>query len=352
MAISYAEALQPFIVLDKNQLRRFNAADALAEAVRRNCRILLIDTLFVEIAGAANKGKDWKDQFEKDFRDWVQHPELLAVAKGFGELLRLERDTGTSALSMLVDEEMTKIVQDAVRELGVSGTRGLAKYDARMAAQVTRLTAAGAMLDPVANLAALRSLLDVWWQHGIWWSKDKEAAYRLMKTEVQNTSAAAYPAIGFAATADPVIGGIEDALLQTNAGYTPKTAKRLMSEPSFTFLVWTAREAMTLCYYAQGRKAAHLADADFELNQTLDTTYIGYGLACRQLRTAENIVRRLEAGLRQALADRWPSPDGSAKSLHQQRQEWAYFNWINRGRPEGDDWTDWLQAVAAVSAET
>ena len=91
-----------------------------------------------------------------------------------------------------------------------------------------------------------------------------------------------------------------------------------MSGPSFTSFVWAAREAMSLYYYALGRKAADIKDADRELNQTLDTTYIGFGLACWQLRTAENIVRCLEAGLRRALVYRWPSPGRSdAKFLHE-----------------------------------
>jgi len=133
MAISYADSLRPFIVLDKNQFRGVNAANTIADARSQNCQILLIDTVFVEIASAASKGKDWKDQFEKDFRDWVKNPKLLVVARGFGELLRLERDSGASALPALVDSAMTTVIQDAIRDLGVSGVGGLAKYDARMA---------------------------------------------------------------------------------------------------------------------------------------------------------------------------------------------------------------------------
>jgi len=350
MAISYANSLQPFIVLDKNQFRGVNAANAIADAQRQNCQILLIDTVFVEIASAASKGKDWKDQFEKDFRDWVNHPELLVVARGFGGLLRLERDSGASALPALVDSAMTTIIQDAIRDLGVSGVGSLSKYDARMAAQVTKLTSPGEMLDASQNLTALRNLLDVWWKHGLWWSKDKGAALKLLKAEVQDNSATAYEAVALAATSDSVFAGIEDALLQTNTGYLPAVAKRLMSEPSFTMFVWAAREVMSLYYYALGRKSGDITNADRELNQTLDTTYLGYGLGCRQLTTAEHVIRRLDAGFRRVLADRWASTDGTdAKSLHDRREKRAYYHWVDRGRPNGDDWTDWFRATADVT---
>ena len=38
----------------------------------------------------------------------------------------------------------------------------------------------------------------------------------------------------------------------------------------------------------------------------------------------------------------------STKSVHDQRQEWAYFNWRSRGKPSGDDWTDWFGAVGTL----
>lgn len=348
MAVSYIESLQPFIVLDKNQFRRAPAAAAIVAAVQHNRRILLIDTVFVEIAGAANKGMDWKDQFEKDFRDWIGHPELIAVAKGLGTLLRLERDSGASALPSLIDTEMTSTIQDAIRELATTGKTGLAKYDARMAAQVAQLTSPGAMLDAASNLATLHGMLDVWWQHGLAWSKDKDAARKLLIAEVQDKCATAYECVGLAATSDFVLTGIESALLLTNTGYTRDVAKRLMSEPSFTLLLWTAREAMSLYYFAQGRKRVHITDADVELNQTLDTIYLGYGMACRELRTAESVVMRLDAGLRRAFASRWPTNEESDKKLENLRRESAYFAWINRNRPTGDDWTDWFKAVAAI----
>jgi len=303
---SYPASLQPFIVLDKNQFRGANAAAAIAEAQRSNCQVLVIDTVFVEIVGSGTQGKDWKDQFEKDFRDWTKHPELLAVSQGLGELLRLERDSGVPAMSSLVDAEMTNLVRNMVRDLEVSGIAGLTKYDARVAAQLAKLTTPGAMLDPVKNLAELHAMVDHWFDKGLWCAKDKEATKAQMGKEVRDKSIAAYDTVALAATSDGVLGGLEDALLLTNKGYTKEVAKHLMTTPSFTLFRFAALEALALYYYALGRKSAQITDTDVQLNQTLDTTYLGYGLACQQLRTAENLVRRLDAGLRRALSVHFP----------------------------------------------
>ena len=297
---SYTASFQPLVVLDKNQLRGANAAAAIAQAKSSKCQILVTDTVLVEIAREA----DWKDQFEKDFRDWTADADLLSVSNGLGELLRLERDRGTAALSSLVDGETTDFFRSAVRELAASGKAGLAKFDARMAAAAARLRAPGAMLDPAENLSQLQNMLDVWWQHGIWWSEDKEAAKAAVRKEVQDRAVVACEALGIAVTSDGVLAGIEDALVLV--GYDRSVAKQLLSAPSFTLLVWTAREALSLYYYSQGRKPGDFKDAEREINQTLDTHYLGYGLACQQLITAEKMVRRLDGGMRRALAARWP----------------------------------------------
>jgi hypothetical protein len=232
--------------------------------------------------------------------------ELLAVSQGLGELLRLERDSGVPAMSSLVDAEMTNLVRNMVRDLEVSGIAGLTKYDARVAAQLAKLTTPGAMLDPVKNLAELHAMVDHWFDKGLWCAKDKEATKAQMGKEVRDKSIAAYDTVALAATSDGVLGGLEDALLLTNKGYTKEVAKHLMTTPSFTLFRFAALEALALYYYALGRKSAQITDTDVQLNQTLDTTYLGYGLACQQLRTAENLVRRLDAGLRRALSVHFP----------------------------------------------
>jgi hypothetical protein len=38
----------------------------------------------------------------------------------------------------------------------------------------------------------------------------------------------------------------------------------------------------------------------------------------------------------------------ATKSLDERRREWAYYAWISRGRPNGDDWTDWFGAVLTI----
>jgi hypothetical protein len=304
---SYAASLQPFLLLDKNQFRNSNgkaAANAIVEAKAQNCQVLVIDTVFVEVVRSQTQGKDWKDQFEKDFRDWTQQPELLSVSQGLGELLRLERDSGTPALSSLVDDEMTRFLRDAVKELAISGKAGLAKYDTRVAAALARLTAPGAMLDPARNLAELHTMVDFWHEKKMW--LDQDAIKKMIQAEAQDKSASDYCGIALAATSDGVLSGLEDALAGQKIGYPRDVAHRLMSAPSFTLFVWTAREALALYYYALGRKSAQLTDADEQLNQTLDTVYLGYGLACRQLITAEKVVQRLDGGFRRALGFRWP----------------------------------------------
>lgn len=303
---SYPSSLQSFIVLDKNQFRGTNAANAIAVARDQNCQVLVIDTVFVEIVGSGTQGKDWKDQFEKDFRDWTNDAELISISQGLGELLCLERDSGAPALSSLVDPEMTGVVRDMIRDLAASGTAGLAKYDARVAAQLAKLTASGAMLDPVKNLAELHSMVDHWFDKGLWFSKDKEADKARMGKEVRDKSITAYDTVALAATSDGVLGGLIEALMSPKIGFPQLTAKRLMASPSFTLFRFAALEALALYYYASGRQIVQITDADFQLNQVLDTTYIGYGLACREFRTAENLVRRLDAGLRHALTSRWP----------------------------------------------
>jgi hypothetical protein len=40
---------------------------------------------------------------------------------------------------------------------------------------------------------------------------------------------------------------------------------------------------------------------------------------------------------------------GATKSMEQQRQESAYFSWLSRGKPAGDDWADWFRAVEAIT---
>ena len=301
---SYAAACQPFIVLDKNQFRGTNAADAIAEARRQNCQVLVIDTVFTEILRSHAQGKDWKDQFEKDFRDWISDADLLSVSQGLGELLRQERDAGAPALDMLVNAEMTVFVRDAVNELATSGIVGLAKYDTRVANLLAKLTAPGAMLDPADNLRHLRIMVDYWHAGKAW--KNQASVKEMLQDEVRDKATAEYVGIALAATSDIVFGGTELALTTLPDGpYDPASAKRLMSSPSFTLLVWTAREALALYYYALGRKGGQITNADRELNQTLDTIYLAYGLACRQLRTAETVVRRLDAGLRKALSRRW-----------------------------------------------
>lgn len=247
---SYPASLQPLLVLDKNQFRGANAAVAIAQAKARKCKILVIDTVFVEIAREA----DWKDQFEKDFRDWTADADLLSVSTGLGELLRRERDTGAAALSSLVDAETTDFFRSAIQELAASGKAGLTKYDQRMAAAAVRLKTPGAMLDPAENLSHLQNMLDVWWNHGIWWSKDKEAAAKLIREEVQDRSVDVYEALGLVVTSDGVLGGIEEAL--EIVGYDRAVAKELLSAPSFTLFVWTAREALSLYYFAQAHARA------------------------------------------------------------------------------------------------
>lgn len=312
MDTSYYETLQPFIVLEKMLFRNSNknaAADTIVEAQRLNCQVLVIDIVFVEILRSQTQGKDWKDQFEKDFRDWTRHPELLSISQGLGELLRLERDTGTPALSSLVDVEMTHVVRDMVRDLAVSGKDGLAKYDGRVAAHLAKLTAPGAMLDPADNLARLHTMVD-YWHAGKAWHNQGEIR-KMVQHEVQDESATEYYGLALAATSDLVLGGLELALTNPKNNYQPAVAKVLMSAPSFTLFRLVALEALALYYYAHGRKRTQLTDADRELNQTLDMAYLAYGLACLQFRTAENLGRRLDAGLRRALAHRWPTFDES-----------------------------------------
>lgn len=304
---SYSASLQPFLVLDKMQFRNSNgnaAADAVAEAKRQHCQVLVIDTVFTEILRSQAHGKDWKDQFEKDFRDWAGDADLLSVSRGLGELLRHERDSGSPALDALVDAEMTEFVRDAVTGLAASGTAGLERYDARAAALLAKLTQPGAMLDPAENLRHLHAMVDFWHQGRAW--KNQAEIREMLQDEVRDKTAAAYAGIALAATSDLVFGGLRDALLRADARYTPDGAGRLMSGPSFTLFVWAAREALALYYYALGRKSGQIVDPDRQLNQTLDTAYLGYGLACRQLRTAESLLRRLDGGLRRALSRRWP----------------------------------------------
>lgn len=351
MVTSYYDTLQPFLVLDKMLFRNSNrnaAADTIAEAQRQDCQVLVIDVVFIEILRSQTQGKAWKDQFEKDFRDWTQHAELLSISQGLGELLRLERDTGTPALSSLVDAEMTQVVRAMVRDLAVSGKAGLAKYDGRMTAHLAELTGPGAMLDPADNLAKLHTMVDYWHAGKAWHNQGEIKA--MIQAEVQDKSATAYYGLALAATSDVVLGGLELALTDPKNNYTPAVAKTLMSAPSFTLFRLIALEALALHHYAHGRKSAQLTNADHELNQTLDMAYLAYGLACRQLRTAEKLGRRLDAGLRCALAHRWPLFDkSSAKPIEDRQREWAYYAWINRGRPTGDDWTDWFNAVATIA---
>jgi hypothetical protein len=86
--------------------------------------------------------------------------------------MRRERDTGAPALTSIVDEETTTTFQGAVRELEISGAAGLARYETAMMAARGRLTSPGAMLDEAQNLADLRRMVDVWWQHGLWWARE------------------------------------------------------------------------------------------------------------------------------------------------------------------------------------
>ena len=352
MAVPYYETLQPFLVLDKMLFRNSNknaAANTIVEAQRLNCQVLVIDTVFVEILRAHGQGKEWKDQFEKDFRDWTRHPDLLCISQGLGELLRLERDTGKPALSSLVDAEMTQVVRDMIRDLAVAGKARLTKYDARVAAHLAKLTAPGAMLDPDDNLARLHTRVD-YWHAGKAWHNQGEIR-KMIQDEVHDESATEYHGLGLAATSDLVLGGLELALTNPKNNYPPAVAKILMSAPSFTLFRFVALEALALYYYAQGRKSPQLTDAGRELNQTLDMAYLAYGLACQQLRTAENLGRRLDAGLRRALAHRWPPFDtSSTKPIEDRQREWAYYAWISRSRPTGDDWTDWFNAVATITS--
>lgn len=306
-APSYPRSQQPFLVLDKNQFRNSNgnaAASAIAEARRQNCQALVTDTVLVEILNAHARGKDWKDQFEKDFRDWTNDADLLSVSRGLGELHRLERDAGEPALDALVDAEMTDFLRQAVRDLAASGTAGLAKHDGHAAAELAKLTAPGAQLDPAENLKHLRAMVDFWNKGNAW--KNQADIKRMLRDEAVDKSTADYYGIALAATSDFVLRGLAEALMLTKKGYTREAADRLMSEPSFTLFVWTAREALALYHYARGRTGENFTKADAELNQTLDTVYLGYGLACRQLRTGETLARRLDGGMRRALAHRWP----------------------------------------------
>lgn len=304
---SYLGSLQPFIVLDKNQFPNSNgnaAVDAIAEARRVGCGVLVTDEVFVELLNAQATGKDWKDQFEKDFRDWANDADLLSVGQGLGELLRLERDTAKPAIHALVDPDTTDLLRQAVKDLATSGAAKLTKYDGRVASQLGKLQSPGARLDPAENLKHLRAMVDFWHKGTAW--KNQADVRRMLQSEVVDKTAVEYSGVALAATSDFVLSGLTDALVMTNRGYTKETATRLMSEPSFTLLVWTAREAIALYYYALGRKGEHFTKADEAVNQTLDTVYLGYGLACQQLRTRENVVRRLDSGLRRALTRRWP----------------------------------------------
>jgi hypothetical protein len=303
MSDSPSQAPRPhqLLLVDKNQLRGAAARGVITEARLLRSRVLIIDTVFVEIA----RDPDWRNHFERDFRDWTADADLLAVSHGIGTLMRRERDDGVSALGSLVDAQTTALFQDLVRGLGASGAAGLMRYEAAMEAARNRLTTPGAMLDEAQNLNDLRRMVDVWWQHGLWWTRDPVAARRLLQREVQDPAARSYDLVGIAALSDGVLGGIRDAL--SNVGFSDLTAQRLTAAPSVTLLVWCAREALTLLYFAQGRRGQDLQNQDRETNQVLDTSYLGLGLACERLLTNDQLLRLLDAGLRTAVAIRWPN---------------------------------------------
>src|SRR5438132_9648285 len=126
-----------------------------------------------------------------------------------------------------------------------------------------------------------------------------------MGAEVKDAHRQSYGKIGSVAVSDQFLSRLSEALMA--AGRYPKQiSKHLMSSPSFTLFDIAAAEALPLYYFAQGRRSGDLRDGSYETNQILDTNYLAYALACRGLMSAEKILRRLDAGLREALSARWP----------------------------------------------
>jgi hypothetical protein len=67
----------------------------------------------------------------------------------------------------------------------------------------------------------------------------------------------------------------------------------------------------------------------------------------KEVEMAEDTTRK---GTTRTGDERWPQKKPYSASMmytdktRAEIEKAAYYRWLNRGRPTGDDWTDWLQA--------
>jgi len=327
--MNFRDTREKLIVLDKNFLRATAANEAKQKADSSNFGVIVIDTTFKEIA----RGGNWPDHYVNDFRDWTDRPDRMSISRPVGELLREEQGTGRTA--SIVDIPLTTRHRQLQREILVGNRASLVQVSSIVTTELARLTAGGGELNAAERTTLMRNLLNVWWNHG------NAATREHFQREFQDPACG--PLVEIARyTMGPTVRAILKQSLESN-GYSPANSDALLNGPSFTNFIHSGFVAYSLVLWAQGRHLdAGTNDQKF-LNQMLDLDYVAYGLCCEALMTNEVIMRRLEGGLRIACDSIWPS-----KTIDEKRREWAYFSWLNRQKPQNDDWADWFAAEHAI----
>jgi hypothetical protein len=280
------------LVLDKNVLRAAAATAAKAQADAAGLGVLVIDTTFKEIA----RGGNWPTHYENDFCDWTDKPQRMSVSWGIGELLREERKT--SKIASVVDGPMTARHRQLLIALAAGDRAALIAAGPQVSAETSRMSGPGGALDAAGRLALMRGMTDVWWKHG------SDAVRKVIAAELNDPVDGPLIRLGQIVMTDTSLRTtLQSSLEQT--GCSAALAAALLQAPTFTNFLHSAFEAYSLILWAHGQKLDGV-NAEKFLNQMLDLDYVAYGLCCAGLVTNERIIRRMEAGLRNACQLLWP----------------------------------------------